>query len=274
MTFTAAGGVERATPHQDQSSTTRPNIRAWLFGPLTISIDGVVADVAASKRVRGLLAYLLAHRRAVPAHELQQRLWPGSSERSARNCLHVAVCHTRAALRAVTDALVVEHHQGSYRMADGMRVDTDIDDFETALALARAVGASSEQTMVLLRRAVDLSGQDFLADDHATPWVAERRLLLRRQAVDARLSLGEVLLARGSTGAAAELGLAVSNADPCDERAHRLAMRAFLAAGERHLARAQLDRCRAALQRSGQGAPDPTTISVLQPSEQLPLFGR
>ena len=40
------------------------------------------------------------------------------------------------------------------------------------------------------------------------------------------------------------LWLSVAGADPCDERAHRLAMRALVAAGESHLAHEQIERCR------------------------------
>jgi DNA-binding SARP family transcriptional activator len=268
----SAGPAPFRVPEATAPVGSRPVLHARLFGPFSVAIDGRPVDVAASRRVRSLLGYLLLQARPVPAVELQQQLWPGSSDRSARNCLHVAVCHARAALRAATPIVVVEYQQGSYALSPEIVCRTDVEEFTTCLERAAAREGHDEEVVVLLRRAVALSAEVLLAGDRGQPWLAERRERLHHLALDARLSLAERLLARGEVRESVELARSIASADPLDERAHRLAIRGLVEGGQAHRAHEQLDRCRAALAVTGR-RPHAATVAAVMGDEQLALFG-
>jgi DNA-binding SARP family transcriptional activator len=262
MTSTAAGDVVRAATPLEQDAG--PTVQARLFGPLTVSIDGHVVDLARWGRVRRLLAYLLVHPRPVPTRELQRQLWPGSSDRAARNCLHVTVSKTRAVLREACQSPVVHFANGTYQLAPDVRCITDLDVFEACVREAGAlVERAPARAIEQLRAAVLASAQVLLSDDDGSPWVLDRRELVGAKCVDARLLLGELLIADGAASGSLELARSVLTHDGCNERAHRLAMSAHAALGERARTWEQYARCRAALRKAHGLEPAVSTTALL-----------
>ena len=266
MTGTAAGDVVRAaTPFESTLGAGAPLLEARLFGPLAITIDGRAVDLSCRGRVRRLLAYLLAHRRPVPTVELQRRLWPGSSDRAARNCLHVTVSQARVVLRHVCAFPVVVFRQGTYELSPSIRCETDLESFDrfATAGLARAT-SSARRAVDELQAALDCSAQTFLTDDRDLPWVIERRSALVTCRIEVRLTLGEILVHRGSSAGAGQLAAEVLADDACNERAHRLAMTAYAARGDRVRAIEQFARCRSALVAAHRLDPAPATITLYE----------
>ena len=84
------GGVEMP---RDSARPSRPPgthaIEVRMLGPLTIRRDGVALDLPASRKVRGLFAYLAVAPHAVPRSQLCELLWdvPNDPRGELRWCL-------------------------------------------------------------------------------------------------------------------------------------------------------------------------------------------
>lgn len=226
--------------------TTR-TVMVRLLGRFTVTVDGRTVDTSSSRRTRNVLAYLLAHRRTPVARDvLMDAFWPRAAPEAARNSVHVALTGVRAALRAAAgDLPLVERWHDTYRIADGVQVWVDVEDFAEACRLGRR--AEREGRPEEARRAYELADQlyegDFLADDPFAEWAAAHRESLRLQLLDAQSRLLDLYLAAHDVGAAALLARRVLAADPCNEPVHRRLMACYARAGQVHLALAQYQRC-------------------------------
>jgi DNA-binding SARP family transcriptional activator len=86
---------------------------------------------------------------------------------------------------------------------------------------------------------------------------------LEARIVDAAVTLGELELVAGAPDAAVLLAERIHDSDPCDERAHRLAIAAALQARDRSRAGAAIHRLRTAMAELGT-EPEPTTQMLLR----------
>ena len=100
-----------------------PTLAVHLLGRFRVSLDGVAVDDWPSGRGRSLFKYLLLHRGLSPQREvLMEVFWPDSPPAAARNSLNVAVHGLRRALRAAADVPVVVLRDGSYHLAEDLRL--------------------------------------------------------------------------------------------------------------------------------------------------------
>ena len=104
-----------------------------------------------------------------------------------------------------------------------------------------------EQRASLLLEALSIYGGELLADETGAEWAAARREQLHQRWQGAALDLAELDLDAGSPATAISRLEAIVTADPTNEAAHRLLIRAFDGAGQRDLARRQYERCVAVL---------------------------
>lgn len=227
------------------AETGRPQMVASLLGGCRVAVGGTAIDTASSRRTRGLLAYLLTHRRApVPRDVLMDVFWPAAAPGAARNSLHVALSGVRQVLREACPEPLIERHFDTYALRPAVDVWVDVEEFETACGNARRAvaagdGATAERACEL---ACQLYAGDLLAGDPYLDWALPMRDRLRRESVEAQCSLMELYLRRGDHGPAAVLGRAVLAVDPANEAVHRNLMVCLAATGQRHLALAQYQR--------------------------------
>ena len=80
-------------------------LRVRLAGSLALESDGREIPLPASRRARGLLAYLAAHPGAHGRGELAARFWPDVLDESARTSLRAALSELRRALGPEADGL-------------------------------------------------------------------------------------------------------------------------------------------------------------------------
>lgn len=217
----------------------RVTLTAHLLGTFHLAIDGNLVDVASSRRVRSLIAYLLAHRRApVPRDVLMEVFWPAADPISARNSLHVALSGVRRVLRAAWPEPVVERCFDAYRIAGSVDVWIDVEAFERACATAQVADRTGD--IEVASRAYEAACQlyegDFLADEPYTEWTLTRRDGLRLLAVQVQSRLVEIYTGRREYGLASVLGRRILTMDPCNEAAHRRLMACYAVSGQRHLA--------------------------------------
>jgi DNA-binding SARP family transcriptional activator len=144
-------------------------------------------------------------------------------------------------------------------------LEIDVLQFERALDEAARLerqGAPSA-ALTAYRRAADLWGGDLLADVSGGPWLEWERDRLRSRFVASVVRAGNLLLARGDTGAARALAERALRADDCSEDAYQLLVAVHLADDELVEAHRTLRRCQQMLHELGV-PPQPRTRALAQ----------
>ena len=223
------------TGNGPRADIQRREVEVRLLGP----VDVAGGDLGAVDRSRvmaalGVLAYLAAHARPVPADELAGALWPLDATKDnyggpQRKTVMNAISRARAALGYGVNGKerLVLTPQG-YRLSD--EVGSDWERFQQHVSIARMLGGA--EAIVHLRSALELvRGEPFggaLASQFFE-WVASEHLdmTLSAHAVDVAQDLGELALAAGDFAAvywAVDKGLAL---EPTREELFRLWMHAL-----------------------------------------------
>ncbi|WP_147254577.1 AfsR/SARP family transcriptional regulator [Pseudonocardia hierapolitana] len=242
-------------------------VAAALLGGCRISVGERMVDTASSRRTRGLVAYLVVHRRAwIPRDVLMDIFWPHAAPAAARNSLHVALTRVRAALRAAGGEALLERNFDTYGISRDADVRLDVDQVEAAGALARrAIAAGdavrAEQAYGMI---CQLYAGVFLADDLYVDWALPVRERLAREAIEAQRGLMHIYLRRGDCGAAAVLARAVLVVDPADEDVNRGLMACLASSGQRHLALEQYRRMARTLWRTYRIGPSAESAALYE----------
>lgn len=208
---------------------TSPPARVEVLGPLRLVVDGAAVDVPGPKR-RAVLALLaLAEGRTTTVDHLMDALWPSEIPEAGRQALHTHVSRLRGHLGPAADRLETRHDGYRLQLA---RDDLDVTQARALLAMARVrTQQDPAAALSLLREAHALWRGPVLADlTDIAPIAAavEGCAQLRREVTDAL-----VASAIGAGRADDVMGLAAASlaADPLQETAVRLLMRALAATG-------------------------------------------
>ncbi len=245
----------------------RPLLVGSFLGGCRITLDGRTVDTESSRRTRGLLTYILTHRRAaVPRDVLMDVFWPAATPDAARNNLHVALTRVRQVLRDAGWGGLVERRYDTYAVSPQVDAWLDVDQFERACADARRATAAGDHagTETALQLACQLYAGDFLAADPYLEWALPVRERMRREWVEAQRALMAVYVQRGEHGPASVLGRAVLAVDPADEVVHRGLMVCLAANGQRHLALEQYQRLARTLWRTFRVGPSAHTSALYE----------
>ncbi|GAA5115356.1 AfsR/SARP family transcriptional regulator [Pseudonocardia adelaidensis] len=244
-----------------------PVVTASLLGGCRIRVGGHVVDTTSSRQTRGLLAYLLVHRRArIPRDVLMDVFWPHAAPAAARNCLHVALTRVRAALRAADGEALLERNFDTYGISRDADVRLDVDQFEAASALARRASTAGDALRAeqAYGATCQLYAGAFLADDPYLEWTLSLRERLAREAIEAQRGLMHIYLRRGDHGAAAVLARSVLAVDPADEEVNRGLMACLASSGQRHLALEQYQRMARTLWRTYRIGPSAESTALYE----------
>ncbi len=194
--------------------------RLQLLGPPAVVGHGGDAAALPFERRSQLVALLALKRSWVGRHELAAMLWPEQPSRLA----HANLRKTLFRLPSVPWGAAVEVQETALRLA----ADTDVADFEAALAAGRGAEA------LALRRGELLAGFDDDANEAWTAWLGFERERLRAAWRDAALAR---LAGPLEPAEAIELAARLLDADPLDDAALRAQMQAYARSG--HAARAR-----------------------------------
>ncbi|MFB9880294.1 AAA family ATPase [Planobispora siamensis] len=222
-------------------------IELRLVGTLAVSRAGAVLPSAAvgSRQARTLLALLAVRRgRLVPADGIAEVLWDGAPP--SRPAQNLATLVSR--LRMTFGPDVIVGGRGGYRLGPRVAVDLDRAAALAGEAETRLTGGEPALALAAARGAADmLAAAGVLADQPDALWAEPARTsqaeLLRR----ARHAAAEAALQTRNPAEAVAAAEAAIRADPLDEAAHRLLMRAHEAAGEAGRALAAYERLRSTL---------------------------
>jgi len=172
--------LENLPEKQTVQSTVqdRHSIRVQCFGPLHVFVNGaeVSQERWVSAKARDLLAYFVTTRgEKVPAEKIFDAIW-GEKERTSRTAFHTALSRLRNALKHKEEnprLILVE--VGEYWL-DSARFNIDVDEFDSALAKARA-SSNSTTRAEWYERAVSLYRGEYLQNMYYEWVFAERRRL-------------------------------------------------------------------------------------------------
>jgi predicted ATPase/DNA-binding SARP family transcriptional activator len=204
-------------------------LRLRLLGESTVHVAGrplATADWGYAKP-RELL-YLFASSPPLSREQVGLALWPELTESQLRNALHSALRQLR---RTLGDTGWIGFTDGRYALDGSRQIDSDLHQFEQALAEA---GAARPPASALghLQRAIAAYGGDFLADSTPGEWAVTRRGGLRRAYERALGAAGRLLVADGRAGEAADVYQRAIAHEPLDEAAHRALMECWATTGQ------------------------------------------
>ena len=240
------------------------SIRVQCFGPLHVFVNGqeVSQERWVSAKARDLLAYFVTTRgEKVPAEKIFDAIW-GEKERTSRTAFHTALSRLRNALKheeANPRLILVE--VGEYWL-DLARFNIDVDEFDFALAKARA-SSNPTARVEWYERAVALYRGEYLQNMYYEWVFAERRRLTQSYLT----ALQELTTYHLSNQSPKQAVACIEKAIPLDllnEDLYCLAMRAYAEVSDRtSVARTYME-LQKLLRNELNTEPMPGTVSLYQ----------
>ena len=194
--FSARGAapeaVKRAIEESSRGGTSlaRPALRALFFGHFEILCDGETMHLGRNGKALAILKDLLAHRaRPVSQDHLMGWLWPESNLKKARWSLNSAVHGLRKLLGDCPtsgEVCYVVLEEGYYRLSPGVRVATDVEEFDDLYERGRGLerAGREEEAAACYEEAIGLYRGDYLVEDLYEDWTMVERERLSNAYVD------------------------------------------------------------------------------------------
>jgi LuxR family maltose regulon positive regulatory protein len=208
-------------------------IEVRTLGRFAVSIRGeeITQERWVSTKARDLLAYFITFRgEHIPADRAFDSIW---SEKPGRGltAFHTALSRLRSALRTDEKSprlILVE--AGEYRI-DSARFKIDIDEFDSALAKARAI-ENHETKSALYEQALQLYGGEYLQNFYYD-WLMPERQRAAQTYIGALEALADIHHTGRRYTHALELLQRALRIDPLQEDLHCQAMRVYASLGDR-----------------------------------------
>jgi DNA-binding SARP family transcriptional activator len=235
-----------------------PGLTIQTMGRAQVKRHGKVVsapEFTNQRAVRELFFFLLIHPDGLRKRAIGQALWPESSPEEFKRQFKNAVYRLRRALGK--EIVIYDQGEKRYRFNWSLDYRYDVEDFRTQLSRAHNSESEKEQISAL-DSALSLYRHPYLPRvSHL--WVEPIRNRLFRQYKDAVLTLAEIYLDGVMYEKAVQTCQHLISIDPCQERAHRLSMRAHAALGDRAAVARQYQSCRKALSEDLDTSPSPET---------------
>lgn len=247
-----------------KKSRAPTSLEVHLLGPFRVLVDGEVLEERRwPRRKAKLLVKLLAlqpHHR-FHREQLMELLWPEQDPESSAKSIHWTIYLARQALeqglRSDPNPHLILAHGGQIilQAPGGLHVDAEI--FEH-----RAIEALKGEEPSAYEAALALYEGDLLVEDPYEDWIATHRERLRDLYRDLLATLARLYESRGNYQQSIERLKDLTAHSPADEEAHRRPMWLYARAGSRFQALRQYEKCRDALQRELDAAPDSATAEL------------
>jgi DNA-binding SARP family transcriptional activator len=186
------------------------------------------APVALAEREHALLTAVAMRREALSRERLTDMLWPDLGESAARNAFHV--CLHRLKTRVGEENVVVRTREG-YRLGNDVRVD--LWEIDRSLATLRASELLADDQAAPLRAVYDALLATRPPKIEAWEWFEPTERHLRELRCEVAQALAKHALENDRPQEALALAHEMIAYDPCDEPAREIAIRAYLASGDR-----------------------------------------
>jgi LuxR family transcriptional regulator, maltose regulon positive regulatory protein len=238
-----------------------PKLTIQTLGRSQVELDGkpvTAPEWQNQKRVRELFFYLLQNPQGLTKEQIGYTFWPDSSPGQ----LKLQFKNTIYRLRLALGQDVISFNDDIYWFNRQIDYEYDLEVFVRKIDQARTTQVR-EAKMSMLREAIAVYKGSYLNEFDFT-WVTIEREHLWQLYVDAALELAQLHLEAGNYGATLEFCHNLLAVDKCLEEAHRLAMRAYAAKGNRAAVRRQFESCKQALMQEIQSTPSTQTFSLYE----------
>jgi DNA-binding SARP family transcriptional activator len=239
-----------------------PRLVIRALGSAQVQVDErlITSSDWQSWAARDLLFLLLARPEGLTREDVGAIFWPESSPARLKLSFKKTIYRLRRALEL--DAILFDEEQGLYRFNHQLDYNYDVDEFRVKLAQAKAE-SSLEAVIASFREAIDLYQGPYLPQVDGA-WILEEQEALRRAYEEAVLKLASLYLEVSEYRETLTCCRLLLKGDPCQEEAHRQAMRAHAALGNRAAVSRQFEECKAALQNEFAVEPSPETLALFQ----------
>jgi DNA-binding SARP family transcriptional activator len=246
-----------------------PALRIHLAGGIAIHAstgDSVDERDFAGRQSRRLFVRLAALHEPLPLVSLADDLWGTEWPTAWQVSLRALVSKLRATLAQVGSATAISSRDAAYELhlpaGTWLDLDAASDSIHRAETLVSAGDRAGAAGWALAARAI--ATRPLLPGEEGE-WLDA----IRRRMADVRLRalecLGEIWIARGDPALAARDATEAIGIDAFRETAHRLLIRAHIAAGDRGAAVHAFDACRRVLDAELGIEPSPETIALVAP---------
>jgi SARP family transcriptional regulator, regulator of embCAB operon len=246
-----------------------PPLRVYLAGGIALrGSNGVTVGerAFAGRQVRRLFVRLAAVHEPIAQVDLADDLWGPTWPDAWQVSLRALISKLRATLGLVGATGMISSTGSTYLLRLPIDAWVDVDVASDAIHRAETALSTGDRSTscgwALAARAI--SSRPILPSEEGA-WLDD----LRRRLTDVRLRalecLAELWISEGDAGLAARDAAEAIEIDPFSERAHRLLIRAHLAAGDRGAAARALAVCHKLLEEELGVTPSPWTIALLAP---------
>lgn len=262
------GRVLQATeqlPAKD--SDALPELYITCFGRFEVWRFEQKVDLCANRSGQAILRYLIAQPGYRASRDtLMDVLWREDGPEVARRKLQIAVSALRRSLNNgyISDAgggYILCQNQ-IYQLNPAVHIRTDVDELITLFQAARQ--ASGSEAAVFYEKACKLYTGLFLVEDRYADWSFVRREQLSQLYVTMCRALANCYLETASYAQVVQWASVVLRENRCDEEAHRLLMRAYIAEGRRSEAVRQYRQCEHMLAEELGVSPMPETTNIFR----------
>ncbi len=200
-----------------------PHIIIHTLGKAQVRVNGKLITSAdwQTKSVRDLFFYFFIMEKPVTKEKVGAAFWPDITLAQ----LKLRFKNNLYRLRHALGQDVILYDDNFYRFNTDLDYESDMDQFESELALARRTQDISQQ-IEHYQNAVEMVQGSFLEDIHAD-WAWHQRERLDQIYLSATLALARLLLKNGIREEAVKYCQRAIDRDPCLEEAHQLAMQIY-----------------------------------------------
>jgi DNA-binding SARP family transcriptional activator len=237
-----------------------PRLDIQALGDVQVTIDGKPVTNAdwQGQAARDLFYYLVTHPDGLTKETVGSVFWPESSPAQMKRQFKNAIYRLRQALGPE----VVLFDEDRYRFNRELDYAYDVESFLGKLDEAQAT-SDPDTRATALQAALGFYTGPYLPGTEGE-WALWERERLAQLHMQQTLRLAELELERGKYKSVLEVCQEALTEDPCLEEAHRLAMRAHAALGNRAAVVRQYERCRQALLDEVQAPPSPQTVALYE----------
>jgi two-component SAPR family response regulator len=230
------------------------------MGRSQVKLDGKPVTASSwvnQKRARELFFFLVARpNKSLTKEEIGVTLWPESSSEQLRLQFRNTIYYVRYALGQD----VILSNERRYAFNSDMDYSYDVQDFERKVGQAESAETPA-QKVELLQEGLQLYQGEFFPEGEGT-WVMIERQRLSQIHEHSLLTLVQLLLEKGEPKTALIHCQTILAENHCMESAHRLAMQAYAALGDRSGIANQYEQCKQFLQDELALEPSPETVKL------------
>jgi ATP/maltotriose-dependent transcriptional regulator MalT/DNA-binding SARP family transcriptional activator len=250
----------RLRPRVSSVPFDSPSLQIQAFGRAQVMLNGRLVTTSdwQTQSSRDLFFCLLAHPGGLSKEEVGSLVWPDSSPAQLKLKFKNTIYRLRQAL--TPEAVLFEEDR--YRFNRELDYEYDVESFLNRLKEAEAAQEPAEKAAAY-RTAVRLYKGPYLPDVEGE-WAWWERERFGRAYIDTILKLAEFHLVAQEYHKSLDYSQRVLAEDPYLEEAHRLAMRAYAAMGNRAGVARQFERCRQILMEEINAPPSPQTTDLYQ----------